>query len=114
LSERNWTYSLVEAGLRGQLLGEAPAENGLFKGGRLVPAPPKDPETLRALTAEVRATFQADVCLGVTMYPGEQSLIFIALTGPEGDKFLRVPYGGPPKLAVQRAVNLCFETLRKL
>ncbi|HUF39587.1 MAG TPA: CinA family nicotinamide mononucleotide deamidase-related protein [Anaerolineales bacterium] len=114
LAERNWTYSLFEAGLKGQLLGEAPAENGLFKGGRLVPAPPDDPGDLQLLTQEARAAFGTDLCLGISVYPGEKTLIYLALASPDGIKFLRVPYGGPPKLAIQRAVNLGFETLRKI
>ena len=114
LAERSWTYSLLEAGIGGRLLGEAPVENGLYKGGQLIPVAPEDPEDLQRLTGDVRLAFRTDVCLGVSIYPGEKTLIYVALSTPEGDKFLRVPYGGPPKLAPQRAVNLGFETLRKI
>jgi hypothetical protein len=48
------------------------------------------------------------------VYPGEKTLIYLALATPEGDKFLRVPFGGPPKLASQRAVILGFEYLHKI
>jgi competence/damage-inducible protein CinA-like protein len=114
LHARSWTYSLIEAGLGGQLLSEAPVGNGAFKGGRLVPAAPEVPEDLQQLTADARSLFKADICLGISMYPGEQTLIYLALSTPDGEKFLRVPYGGPPKLAAQRAVNLGFEYLRKI
>jgi competence/damage-inducible protein CinA-like protein len=114
LAERSWTYSLLEAGIGGRLLGEAPVENGLYKGGQLIPVAPEDPEDLQRMTGDVRSAFRTDVCLGVSIYPGEKTLIYVALSTPDGDKFLRVPYGGPPKLAPQRAVNLGFETLRKI
>jgi hypothetical protein len=33
---------------------------------------------------------------------------------PEGEKSLRVPFGGPPQLAARRAVNLGIDLLRKI
>ena len=58
---------------------------------------------------------QADVCLGVTVYRGEekQDVHIILVTPEQSEEFTR-PYGGAPENTARWALNHCLDLLRKL
>lgn len=114
LESHGWSLVVLEAGLGGRLLAEMPQRESPFKNGQLVPQPPEDPGQLVEMAKTAAAVFHAKVALGVALYPGVKSEIYLALVTPREEKFLRVPYGGPQKLAPQRAANLGLDLLRKL
>ena len=115
LHNRDWNLVVIEVGLEGNLLRKLVTTNPAFLRGELLPTPPDDPEELSNLVDSYRQAHNADVGLGVALYPGEEkSDIYLALITPFKQKTLRTPYGGPPKLAPRRAVNLGLDQLRKL
>lgn len=107
-------FAVVEAGLGGALLQEIPNSGSLFAGGHFIPTAPKKPEDLIEHTRSLLQSFNVSTALGLSLYPAEKSEIYIALITPGGEKFLNLPYGGPQKMAAQRAVNLGLNALRKL
>jgi competence/damage-inducible protein CinA-like protein len=113
IAQHGWSLAVLEAGLGGQMLVELAGNDGPYKGGRLVPVPPHDPNGLKALTRAALTDFGVQAALGIALYPAEKSVIYLALITPEEEKFLRVPYGGPQKLAPLRAANLGLDLLRK-
>ncbi len=114
LEQLGWRIAVVEAGLGGVLLQQFPQQNGLFAGGHYYPVGPENPEDLKKCVKSASEAFSVETVLGISLYPGQRSVIYIALTTPEEEKFLNLPYGGPPKLAAQRAANLGLNALRKL
>ncbi len=76
-------------------------------------APP--PEELLEITEAYRQTRQADVCLGVVVYPGpERQDVYLAMITPDGRQQISRPYGGPPQYAPRWARNHSLDLLRKL
>jgi competence/damage-inducible protein CinA-like protein len=113
LEKLGWRLGVVEAGLGGLLCGEL-AGMSQFAGGQVLPAPPRDPADLPGIARSWGAFSGADAVLGVSLYPGERKAeIYLALVWQSGEKFLRLPFGGPPKLAAMRAVNNGLDLLRK-
>ncbi|HEB66114.1 MAG TPA: CinA family nicotinamide mononucleotide deamidase-related protein [Chloroflexi bacterium] len=116
LRKQNWRVAVVEAGLGGRLVRRLASEeeDTSFAGGELLTAPPSN-EDLRRITDEYRQNRGAQVGLGVVLRPGaERQDIFIVLVTPQGEQHLARPYGGPPAMAVQWAVNHALNLLRKL
>ncbi len=110
-----WSWAVLEAGLGGQLVSALDLGAGNYLGGQVLPAPPSVPADLTALTRGMREFLGAAAALGVSLYPGKKKAeIFLALITPAGEKFLRLPFGGPPRLAVERAVNYSLDLLRKI
>lgn len=114
LARLGYTLAAVEAGLGGAFLRLMPVQSGAFLCGQLLPQPPSGPEELAEIVHEVRCASGALVGLGLSLYPGERSEIYLALETPDQKKLLRLPYGGPRDLAPQRAANLGLDALRKL
>ncbi len=117
LAAKGWKLSVVEAGLGGRLVTAFPNGSdpgGLFCGAQVLPAAPAEPETLKDLTRRLRDYQETEAGIGAALFQGERSQIYLALVTPEANKFLRLPYGGPPKLAAQRAANYALDLLRKI
>lgn len=115
LRERDWHLTVVEGGLEGKLLRRFANQNGVFLSGEAHPSPFENLETLQAATRAYQETRGAEVGLGVSLQAGvEKRDIYLVMRTPEGEKVLRMPYGGPPQLAARRAVNLGIDLLRKI
>jgi competence/damage-inducible protein CinA-like protein len=115
LMSHNWNLAVAESGLEGKLVRRFAAFEHGFLRGEVLPKPPSNPNEWLEIVKRYRNSHQADVCLGVALYPGQEVRdIHLALLTPEEEKFLHVPYGGPPKLAPRRAVNLGLNLLRKI
>ena len=116
LAELGWDLCALEAGLEGKLLRQlALNRHPSFKGGTMVPEQPQDEHDLAQQLREIHDKAGTNAALAVGLVPGEkQQQIFLALRSPAGEKALRVPYGGPPKLAMRRAINFAMNMIRKL
>jgi len=116
LRKQRWSVAVVEAGLGGRLVRRLASDDEAapFAGGELLTKAPSN-EELRRITEEYRQNRGAQVGLGVVLRPGkEKQDIFIILLTPQGEQQLARPYGGPPQMAVQWAVNHALNLLRKL
>lgn len=115
LYARGWSFCAVEAGLEGKLLRRfaQPHHKTPFVEGKVLPHPPRDPDDLQTLTAAMRNQSGTEVGLGVALYTTPQTFVQLTIITPETEKSLRAPYGGPPKLAHRRAINLGLDALRK-
>ena len=115
LQARNWHLAVVEGGLEGKLIRRFATQNGVFLSGEVYPSPFDNLETLKAETRAYQQRCRAEVGLGVSLQAGvEKRDIYLVMLTPEGEKVLRLPYGGPPQLAGRRAVNLGIDLLRKI
>ncbi|HNB51498.1 MAG TPA: molybdopterin-binding protein [Anaerolineales bacterium] len=115
LQARNWHLAVVEGGLEGKLIRRFATQNGVFLSGEVYPSPFDNLETLKAETRAYQQRCRAEVGLGVSLQAGvEKRDIYLVMLSPEGEKVLRLPYGGPPQLAGRRAVNLGIDLLRKI
>jgi len=122
LRRQGWSLAVIESGLGGELIRHlaSAAENlengtsGIFLGGEVITTLPAQGELL-ALTTDYRNSRQAEVCLGVAIYPGpERQDVHLALVTPEKQQEMSRPYGGPPEYAPRWAFNLSMDLIRKL
>jgi nicotinamide-nucleotide amidase len=115
LQQKGWSLTVVESDLGGKLLrrlAEAPA---VFRGGEMLATRPADGDALLAVTENYRQAREAEVGLGVAIYPhGEKQDVVVALITPEGKRTLMRPYGGPPEYAPRWALHHSLDILRNL
>ncbi len=115
LQQKGWSLTVVESDLGGKLLrrlAEAPA---VFRGGEMLATRPADGDALLAVTENYRQAREAEVGLGVAIYPhGEKQDVVVALITPEGKRTLLRPYGGPPEYAPRWALHHSLDILRNL
>ncbi len=113
--ERNgWTLAVVEAGLGGLLIRRLAGTSGPFLGGQMLTETPL-PDDLLAFTEDYRRARQADVALGVAIYPaGESQDVRFVLLTPRGKEQFSRPYGGPPEYAPRWALHHSLDIIRKL
>jgi len=102
VAKRGWTLTAIESGLDGLLARKIPHTASLSD---LSPAALID--ALRA----ARAESNADVAIGVSIYPDERAAE-MALITPSGEKTHRITYGGPPRSLPRWSVNLALNWLR--
>jgi nicotinamide-nucleotide amidase len=115
LQQRGWTLTVVESDLGGELLRRLAESPGVFRGGEMLAERPNDSEALLAVTENYRQAREADVGLGVAIYPrGEKQDVQVALITPEGKRTLQRPYGGPPEYAPRWALHHSLDILRNL
>jgi hypothetical protein len=73
------------------------------------------PEELLAVTEAYRQARQAEVGLGVVIYPErEKQDVHFALITPEGKQQFYRPYGGPPEYAPRWALHHSLDVIRNL
>jgi nicotinamide-nucleotide amidase len=115
LQQKGWSLTVVESDLGGKLLrrlAEAPA---VFRGGEMLATRPADGDALLTVTENYRQAREAEVGLGVAIYPhGEKQDVVVALITPEGKRTLMRPYGGPPEYAPRWALHHSLDILRNL
>lgn len=102
VAKRGWTLVAVESGLDGRL-------------SRIVPHtashPDLEPAALMESARAARAESNADIAIGVSIYPEQRAAEMVLIT-PKGEKTHRVTYGGPPRSLPRWAVNLALNWLR--
>lgn len=115
LENLDWNLAVVEAGLGGRLsqrLAETSQEN--FLGGEVLAGQPKL-DTLTEATRKFRFARQADLCLGISLERGEEKqTLQMVILSPIKERTLSQSYGGPPKMAMQWALNNCLNMVRRL
>lgn len=122
VKKQGWSLAVVEAGLGGELIRRLAtkdnelAQNGIsiMRGGEVLTSPP-EPEELLNIVASYRQSRQAEVCLGVAIYPGQEKQdVHLAIITPDSQQVLTRPYGGPPEYAPRWALHHSLDILRKL
>ena len=122
IMNKNWSLTVIEAGLNGELLrriaavsqNEKSPLSATFRGGEILTDIP-DPDELILKATQLLHTRQADVCLGVTIQPGEKKQrVHIVVITPDGHKHIKRPYGGPPGYAPIWALHHSLNMLRNL
>jgi nicotinamide-nucleotide amidase len=115
LQQRGWSLAVVESDLGGKLLRRLAESPGVLRGGEMLAERPADGEALLAVTDNYRQAREADVGLGVAIYPrGEKQDVLVALITPESKITLQRPYGGPPEYAPRWALHHSLDILRNL
>ena len=72
-------------------------------------------EDMQTLTSKYRLSREADVGLGVAIYPGEEKQdVQIVLITPSGQQMYSRPYGGPAGNAPRWALHHSLNTIRNL
>ena len=115
LQQMGWSLTVVESDLGGELLRRLAESPGVFRGGEMLAERPRDGEELLAITENYRQARQAEVGLGVAIYPrGVKQEVQVALITPESKRTLLRPYGGPPEYAPRWALHHSLDILRNL
>ena len=115
VAERGWKLVVVEAGLGGNLTRRmAKVGSTVFQGGEVLTTRPS-PGELLAFTKSYLHSRNAEVGLGVVIYPGEEKQDFnmVLITPLETQQFSR-SYGGPPQYVSRWALNHGLNLIRKL
>jgi nicotinamide-nucleotide amidase len=115
IEERDWKLVIVEAGLGGNMTRRlAKVGSTVFQGGEVLTTRPS-PEELLAFTQSYLHSRNAEVGLGVVIYPGERKQDFnMVLITPQETQQLSRSYGGPPQYVSRWALNHSLNLLRKL
>jgi nicotinamide-nucleotide amidase len=115
MEELSWKLAVVEAGLGGRLTQRlADTRHPNFLGGEVLGEQP-DLEALKAASNTFCQTRKADVCIGVAIQRGaEKQDLHLVILSPLKERATSRSYGGPPKMAVQWAVNMCLDLVRRL
>lgn len=101
-AKRGLRLAAVESGLDGLLARKIPHTASI---------PDLTPDTLREALRAARTEFNADVVLGVAVFPEERAAEMAMIT-PKGEKTHRITYGGPPKSLPRWSMNLALNWLR--
>ncbi len=102
VARRGWTLTAIELGLDGLLARKIP---------HTASHPDLTPAALMDALRAARAESNADVALGVSIYPDERAAE-MALITPHGEKTHRITFGGPPRSLPRWSVNLALNWLR--
>jgi competence/damage-inducible protein CinA-like protein len=114
IARNNWTLTIVEAGLGGNLIRRLAAAKGPFLGGQVLTEPPP-PDELLNLADSYRQSQHADVGLGVAIHPSAEAhnVLLVLITPIETREFNRL-YGGPPEYAPFWAFNQSLDLIRRI
>ena len=122
LDEHGWSLGVVESGLGGELIqrlstisqGEDNEIARIFRGGEIIIDRPHPKDLVNVTSAFIQSR-QAQVGLGVTIYPdGERQEVYIVIITPKGEQQFTRPYGGPPEYAPRWAFHHSLNLLRQL
>lgn len=114
IEDKGWNLAAIEAGLQGDLIQRLANTPGPFLGGEVLKNLPS-PKKLLETAVSYRRTRNADICLGVAIYPKEtsQSVYLVVVTPHETKDFSR-PYGGPAEYISRWVIHNSLDILRKI
>ena len=114
IASNNWTLSVIEAGLGGNLIRRLAAAKGPFLGGQVLTESPSADGLLKLVDA-YRQYQHADVGLGVAIQPSERTyeVLLVLITPREMQQFKRL-YGGPSEYAPMWAFNQSLDIIRRI
>jgi nicotinamide-nucleotide amidase len=114
MGAKQWSLSIIEAGMGGILTRRLAAANGPFIGGQVLTDPPAVKE-LEKLTASYRLAQKAEVGLGVSLQHLEQSYVLnlVLITPHEKQQKKRV-YSGVPEYAILWSFNQSLDLIRRI
>ena len=104
IARRGWTLTAIESGLDGLLART-------LRNPHTASFPNLTSDTLMQALRAARTDSQADLALGVSVYPDERAAE-MAMISPHGEKTHRITYGGPPRSLPRWAMNLALNWLR--
>lgn len=114
IEQKGWTLVAIEAGLFGTLVRQLAIAPGPFLRGEVLTRIPPTEELLD-ITDSYRLASDADVAIGVAIYPGEETQdVWLVLITPEETKQYNHPYGGPPGNAPRWALHHSLDLIRNL
>jgi nicotinamide-nucleotide amidase len=114
LAARSWTLTVIEASLGGNLIRRLAAVKGPFLGGQVLTGLPS-PDELFTLTDSYRLSHHADIGLGVSIHPRNDSQeVLLVLISPQDTQNYSRRYGGPPEYAPTWAINQSLDLIRRL
>jgi nicotinamide-nucleotide amidase len=114
LSQKNWTITVLEAGLGGYIVRRLANAKGPFLAG-LVLVAFTDMNELHKRTDDFRQLHHADAGLGIAIYPNKDTLKALSvLITPHETKRLERLYGGPPEYASFWAFNQSLDLIRRI
>jgi competence/damage-inducible protein CinA-like protein len=110
----NWTLTVLEAGLGGNIIRRLASTQGPFIGGQFITNLPSLDE-LQKLTDAYRQSLHADVGLGVAQLSqfDYQEIISVLITPLESKKFSR-RHAGPPEYLPVWAFNQSMDLIRRI
>jgi len=110
----NWSLTVVEAGLGGNLVRRLAISKGPFLAGQVLTGQPGAEELLK-LTDSYRQSYSADVGLGVALHPnpGTQKVLLALITPRETQQYDRL-YGGPPEYTSFWTFNQSLDLIRRI
>jgi competence/damage-inducible protein CinA-like protein len=102
IAQRGWTLTTIESGLDGLLARKIPHTASF---------PSLTPDALLQALRTTQADSQANIALGISVYPEERAAEMAMITS-NGEKTQRITYGGPPRSLPRWAMNLALNWLR--
>ncbi|NJD60910.1 MAG: competence/damage-inducible protein A [Anaerolineales bacterium] len=114
VSKNNWTLTVLEYGLEGNIIRRLASTHGPFSGGQVITELPSM-ERLHDLADACRVSHQADVGLGVALIPQEnyQEILLVLITPLETKRYSR-RYAGPPEYAPIWAYHQSLDMIRRI
>lgn len=114
LATHNWTLTVIEAGLSGELIRRLAIVRSPFLGGQVLTELPSQAALLK-LTESYRLSHHANIGLGVSIRPDDDSIevLLVLITPVQTQNFTR-RYGGPPEYAPTWAINHSLDLIRRL
>lgn len=112
IAKRGWTLATVESGLDGILARTLRVPHTVSIPNTSTPLSASlNPAALMEALRAARTNSNADIALGVSVYPEDRSAE-MTIISPRGEKTHRITYGGPPRSLQYWAMNLALNWLR--
>lgn len=102
LEKRGWKLTAIESGLDSLISRKLPNTASF---------PDLNLDSLTQALRAARADSNADIALGVAVYPDERAADMVMIT-PRGEKTHHITYGGPPRSLPRWSMNLALNWLR--
>jgi len=114
IASNNWTLTVIEAGLGGNLIRRLASAKGPFLGGQVLTEPPSADRLLKFADA-YRQSQNADVGLGVAIQTSEKTYeVLLVLITPRSTQQFKRLYGGPSEYAPMWAFNQSLDIIRRI
>lgn len=113
INSRNWTITILESGLNGEVIRRLSQSAPALVSGRIVSDLTSSQDVVDLIQSEETGQTR-QVMLGVSLVPRDQKQdLFIFIKTPETAYAINRSYGGPPQNASPWAVNTCLDIIRR-